>query len=456
MSTLRTWIAPLSALAALCVGFVPAIAGASSHREAPAVSYDPAADNTDLYAWVNAGAHDKLNVVANWNPLEEPAGGPNFNEFSDDVRYEIYVSRGKSNNAVVSYYIEFTTTDAPQVDVANLGLQPGGGKEFFSQLSGQKRTYKITKVLADGKKEVIVKAGNVAPNDIGPDTNAFFDRTYDDAFAAGFITPTTDGGRAWAGPRDDGFYVDLGGIFDLANLRPAGEAQDGVAGFNTHSIVLEIPTTVVAKDKKIPAMSSIDSIIGVWTATSRRKITIRRFGGKTKNYGPWVQVSRLGHPLINEAVIGIQDKDKYNATHPADDLKNFAAYVLNPIIVRDAIAVGIYSDADAADFKSNRTDIVTALNLGNPDVVFADVLRIDLSADPGYPNGRPIPGGGAPNKEQADVTDVLLSVLLTKQLSGISDGVDYNDKDFLPSMPWLALPHSGFDGGHGIPTPPMP
>jgi hypothetical protein len=458
MTTLRPWIAPIFALAALVVGFAPASAEASSHREAPAISDDPAADNTDLYAWVTPGSHDKLNVVANWIPLEEPSGGPNFHNFSEDIRYEIYVSRGAKNSEVVSYYIEFTSTPIKKVDVADLNIGLGGGKEFFAQLSGVTRSYTVTKVTASGKKTVIAK-GVPAPPNIGPSTDAIAYKNggYNDAYAAQFIAKTTDGGRVWAGPRDDGFYVDLGGVFDLANLRGKGEAQDGVAGFNTHSIVLEIPTTEVAKDGKAPAASSTDSIIGVWTATSRRKVTIRRFNGTQDAYGPWVQVSRLGHPLVNEVVIGLQDKDKYNATHPSNDVKNFGAYVLNPIIVRDAEAVGIYEalGVDPKPFKSGRTDILDILNLGNKEITFADVLRIDLAKDSGYPNGRPIPGGAQPNQEQADVTDVLMQVILSKGAlpEAVRDSVDYNDRDFLAQLPWLPLPHSGFDGGHGDPTP---
>lgn len=455
MTTLRSSFVPV-VLAAACAGLLSATAGASSHREAPSMAYDPSADNTDLYAWVTPGTHDKLNIVANWIPLEEPSGGPNFNEFSDDVRYEIYVMRGAQNVEVLSYYIEFTTSEPVYTNPGDLGAGLINGKEFFAQLSGQTRTYTVTKVEATGKKTVIAKDVPVAPNNIGPRTSSVvYGKPYDDAFAASFITKTSDGGRVWAGPRDDGFYVDLGGAFDLANLRTKGAAQDGVAGFNTHAIALEIPTGIVSADGKVPKAPSTNSIIGVWSASSRRKVTIRRFGGNSRSYGPWVQVSRLGHPLVNEVVIGIQDKDKYNATHPADDVANFGAYVLNPVIVRDAKAVGIY-DALGQDynlFKDNRTDILDILNLGNKEITFADVLRVDLAKDSAYPNGRPLVGGKAANQEQADVTDVLLSVILAKGMLTIADGVDYNDKNFLKDMPWLPLPHAGFDGGHGKPTP---
>ena len=159
--------------------------------------------------------------------------------------------------------------------------------------------------------------------------------------------------------------------------------------------------------------------------------------------------------MINEAVIGLQDKDKYNRTTPATDVANFAAYFLNPIIVRDAEAVGIYAalGVDPTPFKSNRTDILDIIGLkqnGYNVTAIGDVLRVDLTTDSAFPNGRVLYGGT--NRED-DVTDILLSVLLTKAPSGISDGVDHNDAVYLNRSPWLAKPWSGFDQGHGKPTP---
>jgi hypothetical protein len=167
---------------------------------------------------------------------------------------------------------------------------------------------------------------------------------------------------------------------------------------------------------------------------------------------------------VNEALIGLQDKDKYNRTHPAFDVANFGAYFLNPVVVRDAEAVGIYAalNVDPTPFKSNRTDILDILNLKDiPSAgahsfglgVTGDVLRVDMAVDSGFPNGRPLVGGALPHQEQADVTDVLLSVILAGGALTISDGVDYNDKPFLTEMPFLPLPHRGFDEGHGAPTP---
>lgn len=464
------------ALAAIALTGIPSGAMASSHREAPLISEDPAADNCDLYAWVNRGSHDKLNLVATYIPLEEPSGGPNFHKFSDDVLYAFHIVRGvQSLEPVISYYILFQTSPAPRVAVDDRDAPPGGGKEFFIQLSGQVQTYTVYKTTASGELKLI-EGAKVAPPNIGPRSYGFNQRAlttpaatepeYNDAYAARFITnlPNNEG-RVWAGPRDDGFYVDLGGIFDLANLRPKGVAQDGVAGFNTHAIALEIPTNLLTDDGNAPGNTpSNRTLIGVYAAAYRQRATLLKNNGSKVGFGDWVQVSRLGLPLINEAVIGLQAKDRWNRAVPGQDVPIFGAYFLNPIIVRDAEAVGIYAalGADPTPFKYDRTDILDVINLKNipsagahsvPLTATGDVLRVDLATDSGFPNGRPLVGGARPNQEQADVTDVLLSLLLTKLTVPISDGVDYNDKDFLPTMPWLALPHQGYAGGHGKPTP---
>jgi hypothetical protein len=456
----------IALLATLALG---GAAAASSHREAPAISKDPAADNTDLYAWVNAGTHDKLNIVAAYNPLEEPAGGPNFNEFSDDVLYTIYLAKGASKRSTIRYEIRFHKTPIAHVKPEDQKAGPGGGKEFFIQLSGQQQTYSVTR-YEDGKPAVkIADKVPVAPPRIGPFTYSNFQKatngpaSYDDSFAASFVRPTSEGGRVWAGPRDDGFYVDLGGVFDAAQLRAKGVAQDGVSGFNVHAIALEIPTAALLghapPSGNDPKNASNDNLVGVWAAASRPVVEIRLNDGSTTGFGGWQQVSRLGLPLVNEALIGLQDKDRWNATRPYYDVPYFGAYFLNPVVVRDAEAVGIYKalGVDPTPFKFNRLDIIDVINLkGSGHTIpldqTGDFLRVDLGLDSSFPNGRSLVGA-QPNQEQADVTDVLLSVLLAKGMLAVKDNVDYNDKPFLSDIPWLALPWQGADQGHGKPTP---
>jgi hypothetical protein len=444
-------------------------AWASSHREAPAIAIDPVADSTDLWAWVDKEAQ-KVYIVASYNPLEEPAGGPNFNSFGDDVLYEIHIARGTGVlNDAVTYQFRFDSTPFAGVDPGDLGQPLGGGKEFFYQLSGQKQTYSIWKIEG-GVREVLAEGVEVAPVNIGPRTDAVLrgGAPYDDAFAATFIQDMGEEGRVFAGPRDDGFYVDLGGVFDLANLRASGTAQDTVSGYNCHTIALEIPTAVLTGTGDWPDdTAGDDTLLGIWTSASRRKVTIIRKDGSKDVQGPWVQVSRLGLPLINEVVIGLQDKDKYSRTSPKTDVANFAAYFNSPVLVRDAEAVGVYGSAGTQapdDVRTNRAgDILNLVQLRDLPSMGAhnvpiepgksgDVLRVDLALDYrdlGFPNGRPIPNAADPRKEGADVVDVLASYVLLKAFSGVSDGVSRNDKAYLTEFPYLALPHRGFDGGHG-------
>lgn len=460
--------------AALAALLVPALALGSSHREAPAISNDPAADNTDLYAWLSED-RSRLYVIANWIPLEEPAAGPNFHRFSDDVLYAVHVVRGATLDEAVRFEVEFDTEPVQRVDPADLGAPPGGGKEFFIQLTGAlDQRYTVTKITRDAnggeQRTVLVQDGRVAPPRIGPRTQEvanqlglapFTSPTYDDAFAASFIATTEGdtGGRVWAGPRDDPFYVDLGGIFDLGNLREEGDAQDGLAGYNVHSIAFEIPVEHLTADGQRPgAEPGNDTLIGLWASSSRRAVETRSTDGAVELSGDWVQVSRLGLPLVNEVIIGYQDKDRYNRTTPQDDVQNFGPYFLNPVLVRDAEAVGIYErlGVDPAPFRTGRTDILDAINLKDvptagahsvPLEATGDVLRLDLATPSSFPNGRPLVPGEA--REQADVTDVLLSLVLAKGQLQISDGVSRNDKPFMTEFPFLALPWQGFDEGQG-------
>jgi len=470
----------------LLLAAFPLSALASSHREAPSIAKDPVADNTDLYAWVEPGTHDKLYILANYNPLQEPSGGPNFHGLSDDVLYTIHIARGPNSlDDVVTYEIQFKTADIPYVDTSNANIGPGGGKEFFAQLSAgggggiPVQTYTVKKIV-NGTTTTIAKNVRVAPPNIGPRTYAIVykgeyassETSYNDNFAASFINPMgTSGaeGRVFVGPRDDGFYVDLGGVFDLAGLRAKGQAQDGVAGYNVSTIALEIPTTKLTANGQAPGNTPGDATtLGVWASASRRQVKVLHHDGDDDDFGPWIQVSRLGLPLVNEAVIGLQDKDKWNRSNPKKDLQNYGAYFLNPILVRDAEFAGFYGTGGPLNGitppKANRTDIVDIINIKDFPAAGAhniqtvgDVIRVDMATDSAFPIGRPLQPGT--NKEgpsvvgDLDVTDVLLSVILTKAAAVVGDGVDYNDKTFLTTFPFLALPWEGSDQGHGKTTP---
>jgi hypothetical protein len=460
---------------------ISGVASASSHREAPAISEDPAADNTDLYAWVDA-AGNNLIILANYIPLEEPAGGPNFHKFSDDVLYEVHLVRGGADlKDKLSYQIKFKTTYPAYVDPADMAKPVGGGKEFFSQIGGATQTYTLTKIVGATATD-IAKDVPVAPPNIGPRTNAIAyglmnGMTYETyATGAMFMKDMGAEGKVWAGPRDDGFYVDLGAVFDLAGICPATGcvAHDNVAGYNTHTIALSIPLKVAnGGTDVVKGTPNTAQTVGVWASASRRKTRVLRANGDAEWLGPWTQVGRLGIPLINEAVIGLQDKDLWNRLRPADDVAYFGAYFLNPVVVRDAEFAGFYDPAKGgalmacngklANLKANRLDIVDVINLKNipsanahniPLSATGDVLRVDLGIPSGFPNGRSLTPNA--NTEGADVTDVELGLLLTGLdptcLPGfggtVPDGVGANDKTFLAGFPYLASPWEGFADGH--------
>jgi hypothetical protein len=410
----------MSALVGLGVMTLTSGAAASSHREAPAIADDPAADNTDTYAWVQG---TNLVVVANYIGLEYPEGGPNWAKFSDDVLYEIHITHGPGASPTdladaLTYQFQFTTAKPVHKDPNAMPpvFVPAGGLEFFAQLTGSGafgQTYTVTQLTNGKNPQVIAQNVLVPPPNVGAETNAVayqvpIGTTYEAFFVDSNKTVGTlmGGGRVFAGPRDDPFWVDLGAIFDLAQLRPLMSPpstlkyRDAIAYTNVHSIVLEIPLTVANLGTAVTAgAGNANQTVGVWASASRRKVRLTRRVGGDANLGPWVQVSRLGLPLVNEAIIGLQDKDYWNRLTPSDDFAVFAPYFLNPIVVRDADALGFYgTGGPLAAFagtgghgpQTNRMDIIGAINIGNVNIKsVGDVLRVDLgAATSGFPNGR--------------------------------------------------------------------
>lgn len=454
--------------AALATVGAPGVAAAASHREAPAISRDPTADNTDLYAWVQG---QNLVILANYIPFQQPAGGPNFYSFSDDVLYEVHIARGPSSlEDAITYQIRFTTAPPPYNDPAALNPAPAGGNEFFSQLSGATQTYTVTKI-ENGVSATLISDALVVPPSIGPRTNVLVYETPPAGYPAfsvssSFVRTLSDGeGRVWAGPRDDPFYADLGHLFDLGGLCtvtvPPCTARNHLGGFNVHSIALEIPLTKANGGAPVVPGPSDAQTLGIWASASRRKVRVLRVDGVDDELGPWVQVSRAGLPLINETIIGLQDKDKFNRSHPRDDLTRFGAYILNPILVRDAEFAGFYATggplepfaAQLPGLRTNRGDIVSLINLATPPLgshaitTVGDVLRVDLGVPSAFPNGRALTPGAL--TEQTDVTDVALTLILTGTVgTTVSDGVSVNDRMFLSSFPFLPPPREGAGEGH--------
>lgn len=488
--------AGLSLLAAL-----PATA--SSHREALPVLNEPCADNTDTYAWVSNGAHDKLYLIMNFNPLHEPGQGNQGFRACNGYRYEFHIGKGTSLASEAIYRIEFKNTLNPEAaPTADDAL--GGGNELLWQLTGGTETMTITRVKAPGNLNPLILGQDlpVLPNNHGPQTDRLiyglgtfkgYDSgdpasrdtgLYDQAFVDRYIQNLGNGGRAIAGQFDDPYQLDEKGIFDLVNLAKtdlgglAGArgtpAEDVFTGFNVFSIALEIPISelfpggIPHNGTLVP--TSTDALLRVWSRISRQATqTVDSSNVITglRGSGNYVQVGRNALPLFNAGLVGTQRQGLYLHTDPLKDVSRFGADVLFPVLVRDLEALGIYKalglpDATVKTLKGPRLDIINAINLGRPipvaDGSTGDVLTLDASIDSSFPNGRRLGGGTAPNRHQVNVNTVLISLIAAGDpAAGLAKGTEVNDKDFNPQFPFLAPAHQGLLQGHGgVNTPTQP
>ena len=300
---------------------------ASSHREAPLISNDPLVDNTDLYAFRSPDDTNKVTLIANYVPFENPDGGPNYHSFGENIRYEIHI---KNNAATmgddITYRFTFSKENQDPTTFFNIRLGQQNGKT----------TYNLQKKVGAGSFITIVTNGIVPPPNIGPrsiEGGAGLNSNYN-TLMANAVTTATTGEKVFAGPVDDPFFADLGAIFDLGAVRPASTARDALAKFNCHTIALQVPISSLQKTGKSVSMAAnildSDFIIGVWASASRRQIRTLNTNGTLTDAGDWVQVSRLGMPLTNEAVIPIGGKDKWNALTPYTEDTAQNNYFMNP------------------------------------------------------------------------------------------------------------------------------
>ena len=502
---MRRWIPRVAAIALAAVGIA---AQASSHREALAILNEPCADNTDTYAWVKPGTHDKLYLIMNFNPLHEPGQGNQGLRACNGYRYQFHIGTGTSVADKLVYRVEFTNRLTPEA--APSPSDPlGGGNELLWQLTGGTETMKVTRIVRTGRPiqldeldhtTVIGNELTVLPNNHGPQTDRLIyglgpfqgydsgDPTsreqglYDQSFVDRFIHNLSNGGRVIAGQFDDPYQLDEKGIFDLVNLnrddlggipgarRPPG--KDVFTGFNVFSIAIEVPIADIFPGG-IPhngslVASSTDSLLRVHASINRQRIQSvdpTNIITGLKGAGDWVQVGRNALPLFNAGLVGTQRQTLYLRSSPDHDVTNFGADVLYPVLVRDAEALGIYRalgvpPATVTTLKGPRFDIINAINLGRPipvaDGSTADVITLDAAIDSSFPNGRRLGGGTAPNRNQVNVNSVLISLIVAGDpAKGLAKGVEVNDKDYLDRFPFLAIAHQGLLQGHGginVPT----
>jgi hypothetical protein len=482
-------------------------AQASSHREALAVLNEPCADNTDTYAWVSNGAHNKLYLVMNFNPLHEPGQGNHGLRACNGYRYEFHIGKGTSLSSRLIYRVEFTNT--LNGEAAPSAKDPlGGGNEILWQLTGGTETMTVTRLVPreDDDDVTVVTIGRempVLPNNHGPQTDRLvyklgpfsgYDAAnaasreiglYDQAFVDRYIHTLSNGGRIIAGQFDDPYQLDEKGIFDLVNLAKSDlgglagarrdPAKDVFTGFNVFSIALEVPIEEIfpfgIPHNGVLNPNTTDSLLRIWTRITRQanqRVDASNIITGVSGSGPWVQVGRNALPLFNAGLVGAQRQTSYLRSSPMRDVTNFGADILYPVLVRDLEALGVYKalgldDATVNTLKGPRTDIIRAINLGRPipieDGSTGDVITLDAATDSSFPNGRRLGGGTAPNRNQVNVNSVLISLIAAGDpAAGLAKGVEVNDKNYNDRFPFLAPAHQGLLQGHGgtnTPTTPV-
>jgi Domain of unknown function (DUF4331) len=486
----RLWLA-LAALAAAAVGLAAALASlsatppatAASHREAPLISMDPGADITDFFMFrsYEPGKSDRVVLLMDVMS-EEPSSGPNYWNFDPNVVYSINVDSDRDGKADdVRFDFRFKTELRGLTTQLGLPLSyvGGGPLPVIDDLDdagiGLRQTYSVT-MTAKGQRPVTLAENRIAvPSNVGPRTMP----NYDALAAQGVYT--LDGGiRVFAGQRDDPFFIDLGAVFDTLNLRtfsgpPPSRGIDMLSGFNVHTIALEVPIGMLAP--------GTNKVIGAYASTSRSRITVRL--DDQRDLGRQVQVQRLANPLVNEVIIGTQDKDRWNATEPEDESR-FLGYYLKP---RFAAALQLVFGVNTGCLvplpdcrpnppaagtlpslpEFNRTDLQALLLQYNPIVYgngqggrISDLLRLDLNVAP-TPLGQQssVPGalGGDkaawPNgrRPNDDVTDIAVKAVGGANYLALPtiDGISVNDRPTTASFPFLATPHDGRNRVHANP-----
>jgi hypothetical protein len=449
---LRTRALPALALTAALVWMGPL--RASSHREAPLISQDPLADNTDLYAFVSPRNPDRVTLIANFIPFEAPYGGPNFFKFDDNVLYEIMIDNDGDAVEDVTFQFRFKTRVAnPNTFLDNTGTITSLESSSFNV----RQTYTMTRV--DGPRRT-GRASTLAADLPTPPVNVGLRSTPNyEALAAAAVRQLPNNSQVFAGQRDDPFFVDLN-VFDLLAVPPADTNNfDGLAGFNVHTIALEVPISSVTRIGTRPGSASdANAVIGIWSTASRPAITSRG-GGQEVHSERLVQVSRLGHPLVNEVVIPRGTKDAFNALEPRQDAAALP-FVTDPEVPK--LLNLLFSISSPA---APRNDLVTIFLKGiagvnqPPGVTPSEQLRLNVAISPAAsPNALGVIGGdaaGFPNGRRLgdDVVDIALRVMagatpLTPSFNAginarLGDGVAANDRPFLDVFPYVATPHAG-------------
>jgi hypothetical protein len=449
----------------------------SSHREAPEISKDAVADNTDTYAFVSPDKPDTVTLITNYLPAEVPAGGPTFFEFGNDVLYAIHIDNNGDGLADITYEFTFSS----KIENPNTFLYNTGAISSLDDPNWNKRQfYTVTRIDEKGS-HVLGQGLACPPCNIGPHSTPTYSTLAGEA-----IHSLANGQTVFAGQRNDPFFVDIGSIFDLADLRPIQQLHvaplaatggvDTLQTVNVHSIAIQVPISELTSDGSVPTeVTSSKAVLGVWGSASRRTVRITDGASSERSEaGPWVQVSRLGNPLFNEVLIPMGLKDKWNASQPVDDSK-FVSHVQHPELAKLLPVLYPGEFPNLEKLTAAREDLVAILLTGlpagvvsgfqnNTGKVLADMLRLNVAVPPAAePNVLGIIGGdlaGFPNGRRVidDVTNIELRAIAGATyplveskytpdgaVAAVNQGITPSSFRSQATFPYVATPHSGFD-----------
>jgi len=446
--------------------------GASSHREAPLIREDPVADATDFYSFVSPDDPTKVTFIANYIPNEDPAGGPNFYDFGDDVNYQISIDNNGDAVNDITYEFRFSK----QIVNGDTFLYNNGPISSVSDENyNLRQTYSVFEVRG-GERRTLAEGLSTPPERVGQRSDVNY------AATAQSTVYSIDGGgtKVFAGQRDDSFSVDLGSIFDLGGLRPFNRAHlipratargvNAQASKNVQSIAIQVPIVQLTADRQgTTGPSDPDAVIGSYTQAQRFTTTTRGKDGSKTGSGEWVNVSRLGAPLVNEVVVPLKFKDFFNASEPKDDAANgYAPLVTDPELGKliPVLYPGIKTPPAPRNdlvsiFLTGIEGLNKPMNAPGGNVQPAELLRLNMAISP-----KPINGGnrlgvlggdtaGFPNGRRLadDVVDIELRAVAgatpftpafnKAPNNALGDGVDRNDCSFLSRFPYIAAPHGG-------------
>ncbi|MBW8805544.1 MAG: DUF4331 domain-containing protein [Catenulisporales bacterium] len=446
------------------VGFLaPGVSSASSHREAPLISGDPKADNTDVYAFVSPDKPDTVTLVSNWIPFEEPNGGPNFYPFANDAQYNIKIDNVGDGKPHIVYTWKFTdhVRDSANQFLYNTGVV----KNLTDPTLNFLQTYTLTETDNGGTPKVLVDNAVAAPSDVGPASMPDYAALRQQA-----ITRLAGGGQTLAGQAADPFFLDLR-VFDLlygGNLKETG--HNTLAGYNVNTIALQVPKSALA----LKGDATRNPVVGIWSTTDRQGASVTGSAGGGKD-GSVTQVSRLGNPLVNEVVVPLKLKDAFNGLPPDLDhtVKPVVDKVLDPMVphliqsvfgipapptprndLAEIFLTGVCKSCGPikADLNSQKLNMDASASSFTP----AEELRLNMAVPPtavpsrlgvlagdaqGFPNGRRLAD---------DVVDIEIQALEGAALTGkivpalaAGDRVNLPQRPFGKVFPYVALPNDG-------------